>query len=261
MAAKMSASEAPRLGRYAGGHLPESRIAFHAEEVADPNAADARDAAEIVAHHVDDHGVLRAVLFRSRQRGRPPAIVFRPEPASGRAFHWPGDDAVPLQLKEQFRRGRANGKLFGFDVGCVCRPLRFDKLCETASTDRRRPAAGGRCNSPGTSRPRRFSRAVARSPQRIRRRRRTAAKARKMDLRVRLVRNKRTWRSILRLSLRSFPSCRTARTTAVENRPIRARPTPDRKPAPPRSSRSRPQRVRATRQVVPPAAGSPSPRR
>ena len=90
------------------GHLPEGRVALDGEEAFGPDAAEAAQAAQVVAQQIDDHQVFAAVFgVVAQPLGQ--LAVFAGGAAAGRgSFHRTGGDAAHgpavFQLKKQLRR-------------------------------------------------------------------------------------------------------------------------------------------------------------
>ena len=75
-------------------HLPDVGIALDGEKLRHRDAADVGDPSEVVAHHVDDHHVLGALLRGLEQLGPLQGVFARPfgraptVPFIGRAVRW-----------------------------------------------------------------------------------------------------------------------------------------------------------------------------
>lgn len=106
--------------RYDGqGHLPDSRVACDATELTDAHRAGCSDASQVVAHQIDDHRVLRAVLLRLREPICARLILFKPTPARGCAFHRPRDEVSAIPMKEEFGRGGEERVPARVEIGAV----------------------------------------------------------------------------------------------------------------------------------------------
>ena len=91
-----------RVGRRAGGHLPHARVFFEGKFVESAHRA-ARETAEVIADHVEDHDVLRAVLFRAFQSLLLPLIFGKGHAARRRPLHRSGDEMLTLEVKKELR--------------------------------------------------------------------------------------------------------------------------------------------------------------
>ena len=109
MAAKNLLERGARARRDERRHLPDVRIPLDGEELRDRDAADLGDPAEVVAHHVDDHHVLGALLGRLAQLVALTTVL---RSASGRGAPCPSSAGVgrrdAVELEEQLRRSRAD---------------------------------------------------------------------------------------------------------------------------------------------------------
>src|SRR5689334_14901114 len=76
------------------------------------DTADFANAAEVVAHEVDDRDVLCSVLRIHGQRRRQPGILRRAGGATGGALDWPGlDPSLAIDREEALGRGAEHGKV------------------------------------------------------------------------------------------------------------------------------------------------------
>ena len=118
------------LRDHLGRHLPEGRIPFDLEQVLHVNAAHSGDLAQVVPHHIDDHGVFGTIL---RRLGEPTSmrhiLGVRSSPRHG-PLHRPSNQRVTIEVKEQFRRCRTDGKPRCIEVRRVIRLLGFDEIQE-----------------------------------------------------------------------------------------------------------------------------------
>jgi hypothetical protein len=67
----------------------DGRVALEGKQLGDANGARRADARQIVAHQIDDHQVLGAVLGAFRERLAESGIVLRPDAARPRSLDWP----------------------------------------------------------------------------------------------------------------------------------------------------------------------------
>ena len=70
-------------GAHAGRHLVQGLVGLDGEQVGDVDAADLGDAPDVVAHQIDDHQVLGALLDVRRQLLAAPAASASSVPARG----------------------------------------------------------------------------------------------------------------------------------------------------------------------------------
>ncbi len=96
------------LAGYRRGHLPDNGIALDGEKIAHTHAAEAAQAAEIVAHQVDDHDVFAAVLQVVMQPVRSLAVFGGGSATRRGSLHGARDDAAhftaALNAEEELRR-------------------------------------------------------------------------------------------------------------------------------------------------------------
>ena len=85
---------------YGGGHLPDGGIFFDAEGICHRHAAGSGNSPQIVAQHIGDHGVFRAVLFGLRQLLPQLFILGQPSAPPGGALHGTGGEARTVLLKK-----------------------------------------------------------------------------------------------------------------------------------------------------------------
>ena len=84
----------------AGRHLVQGLERLHSEKVGDADAADLGDAADVVAHQVDDHQIFRALLHVGRELPPRLRIGFDRTGTRRGAFHGPRRDDAALLLDE-----------------------------------------------------------------------------------------------------------------------------------------------------------------
>ena len=102
-----------------GGHLMHAVIGLQAEEVRHADAARHGDPAQIIADHVHDHEVLCPVLGRVRQCALAQGVVIGSQSPGGSPLHWPAQNLLAVQPKEQFRGVRRNDPITGVHVGRI----------------------------------------------------------------------------------------------------------------------------------------------
>jgi hypothetical protein len=77
----------------------DGRIGLDLEQFFDAHAAGSGDAAEIVADEIDDHQILRPLLFAVRKTRAPALVLIRIGAAWRGAFHRTRD-AVPSSMRK-----------------------------------------------------------------------------------------------------------------------------------------------------------------
>jgi hypothetical protein len=93
---------------YGRGHLQQRWIPFYREEAGHRHAANLGDTPKIIANHIHNHHILRAILGGGPQQRHLFLIFCQRFAAHGRSFHRSRTEQIPIQAKEKFRRGRAN---------------------------------------------------------------------------------------------------------------------------------------------------------
>ena len=88
----------------------EGLVGFHGEEVGHRHAADLGDAAEVVAHQVDDHEVLGALLLVLAERGLGLLVGCGIRSAGSGSLHGPRRDDPVMLGDEQLGAGRQHGE-------------------------------------------------------------------------------------------------------------------------------------------------------
>ncbi len=104
---------------------------LHGKQIRDGNAADLRNAPQIVAHQVHDHQVLGALLDVARQHPALVRIGLRRARARSRALHRTRRDNRPVLFDEQLRASRQHRHFAGIDDSRV-----GDALAAAAGRDR-----------------------------------------------------------------------------------------------------------------------------
>ena len=126
-----------RSRRDRGRHLPNGRIALERHEALDFDTAGRGDPAEVVAHHVDDHQILGALLRRTGElRGLAIILCRESTPASG-ALHRAHDQAITLPREEELRGERDDGRSAAVEEGSVRRGARGRQTARTGLRGRR----------------------------------------------------------------------------------------------------------------------------
>ena len=115
------------FGGDGGNELPNGGEFFRIAQADGLDGAGAGDAAEVVAHHVDDHEVFGAVFPAGAERGELRAVLGGGEPARRGALHGARFDARAVEAEEQFRRSAADAPRTGGDVGAVRGALGADQ--------------------------------------------------------------------------------------------------------------------------------------
>ena len=135
----------PGPGGHGRGHLEEGRVGLDGEERTGPDAAGLGDPAQVVAEHIDDHQVLGPVLLRAGQPRFQPGVLLRGSPPPPGSLHRPGDDPVPLEAEEEFRRGGSDPVPAGLEKGPRPLPLSPDhpgEECPGVAPERAGEAVG-----------------------------------------------------------------------------------------------------------------------
>jgi hypothetical protein len=128
-----------------GGHLPQGGVPFRFEQARHAHAADAGDAPQVVARHVDNHQVLGAVFGAAGEAFRVLQVVGAGQPARGGALHRARRDALAVQREEQLGREGGNRVRACVDVRRVGHGLTLVQLPE----QRQQVAAEGRAQPKG----------------------------------------------------------------------------------------------------------------
>lgn len=93
-------------------HLMLGAVRFHMEELLRRDAAGRTDFRKVVADHVRDHQVFRAVLRIAGETPGGGAVFAEKRTALRRAFHRPRNNSPPVRFQEQLRREREDSHVF-----------------------------------------------------------------------------------------------------------------------------------------------------
>ena len=105
-----------QLAHHRGDEVMHRRVMLEREQFRHAHGARAADARQIVAHQIDDHQVLGAVLGALRQRLAEQAIVFGAEAARHRALDRPRlDMTILVHAQETLGRGADDGDVRRFE--------------------------------------------------------------------------------------------------------------------------------------------------